>query len=240
MHLYEFAERARQRLPELSSNDGVVLRPDSLPTVPKEMQTDALSIRRATHIYDAAWRIDRLEFYARKPTYEALGLLLLNAVLRPDIDVVDVKLTDARSEVSLLRIECEQADVEDPFGLVVRPEAFGYCETAVEKHPWVSDRLTAPWDFPSFTLTNATSDAIHEDDWKSRDVVVGFGSMQGTVRLAELLLNLSRPANETYEVELECDAGFRGVSPASAEARFWLPGGFEPDSEFPQANAESQ
>jgi len=31
--------------------------------------------------------------------------------------------------------------------------------------------------------------------------------------------------NRTLEIPLECEAGFRGVAPASAEVRLWLPGG---------------
>ena len=53
---------------------------------------------------------------------------------------------------------------------------------------------------------------------------MGFGSDEKNVRVAELLLNISRLDNTTDEYELESEMGFRGVGFGSAEVRLWLPG----------------
>ena len=57
-------------------------------------------------------------------------------------------------------------------------------------------------------------------------MIVGFGSLQATVELAALLLDLSRPDPGTDEVDLEGEAGFGGVAPASAELKLILPASF--------------
>ena len=61
-------------------------------------------------------------------------------------------------------------------------------------------------------------------DWGGRDTVFVESSSEGTVRLAELLLNAGCSWNRVREFELEGDAGFRGVAPLSAELRIALPG----------------
>lgn len=38
--------------------------------------------------------------------------------------------------------------------------------------------------------------------------------------------------DEVPEFVLESEAGFRGVAPASAEIRFWLPGGDAAEDQF--------
>ena len=43
--------------------------------------------------------------------------------------------------------------------------------------------------------------------------------------MIQLFLDMSRENNDYSEVALEAEPGFRGVAPASAEIRFWLPGG---------------
>jgi hypothetical protein len=64
----------------------------------------------------------------------------------------------------------------------------------------------------------------HDHERPRRDTVFGFGSLAGTVRLAELMLDASRPDSAENEIDLEGDAGFRGVAPASAELKLILPG----------------
>ena len=43
--------------------------------------------------------------------------------------------------------------------------------------------------------------------------------------MIQLFLDMSRQSNDCTEIALEAEPGFRGVAPASAEIRFWLPGG---------------
>lgn len=92
----------------------------------------------------------------------------------------------------------------------------------VQKHPW--DFPFPEHHYPWLALSNDADHCHTDEDWARRDLVRGFGSAIGVAKLAQLLLDLSRKSNETTEVELECEGGFRGVAALSAEIRFWLPG----------------
>jgi hypothetical protein len=70
-----------------------------------------------------------------------------------------------------------------------------------------------------------------EEDWENRDTVIGFGNDEGSVRLAELLLNASTPQNQVDQYDLEGEAGFRGVGELSAGVTLFLPGSPGWDSE---------
>jgi hypothetical protein len=82
------------------------------------------------------------------------------------------------------------------------------------------------FDLPTFRLTNLKEFVVTDQDWAQRDTVIGFGNDVGSVKLAELLLRLGSPRNETNEVVLEGEGGFRGVGRFSAEGSFHLPGSF--------------
>jgi hypothetical protein len=70
-----------------------------------------------------------------------------------------------------------------------------------------------------------------------QDILRGFGTDAGSVRLAELLLNAGQPSNPEAEYVLEGDGGYRGVGYLSAEASIWLPGSaaWDPSQWEPEA-----
>jgi hypothetical protein len=80
------------------------------------------------------------------------------------------------------------------------------------------------FNLPTFRLTNLKECIVTEDERAQRDTVMGFGNDDASVRLADLLLKLGSPRNETNEVVLEGEGGFRGVGVHSAKASFYLPG----------------
>jgi hypothetical protein len=80
------------------------------------------------------------------------------------------------------------------------------------------------FNLPTFKLTNLKECLVTDDDWAQRDTLVGFGNDDASVGLAELLLRFGWPQNESNELALEGEGGFRGVGRFSAEAFFYLPG----------------
>lgn len=109
-----------------------------------------------------------------------------------------------------------------PVGLREVPKSFGYFPGHVLKHPWLNE--TDLQKLPLLALSSPDECPQTAEDWNRRDTVFIESSAVGTVRLAELLLNAGCPSNTVREVDLEGDAGFRGVAPLSAELRIVLPG----------------
>ena len=68
-----------------------------------------------------------------------------------------------------------------------------------------------PDDLPVFRLTNQEESIFTDDQVQAGDTVVGFGLEEGSVRLAELLLNMSLPHNSVNEYVLEREGSYRGV-----------------------------
>lgn len=199
---------------------------ESLPIPPAQMTTPHLYIERGVHDYEDCFRVDMVTFYAGKQAYLHLALLILAVVLHPEPVAARIELTHPASEVKILNVASEGQPVDRWLGhFHTRPVSFTYRPTAIERIPWY-DLPLGPNDFPCLCLRSDMSRKYptEEDRWRERDVVVGFGNERGCVRLAELLLNASRPESAVTEIVLESEAGYRGVGRRSAEARFELPG----------------
>lgn len=197
---------------------------DTLPDPPDALTTDALVIPKAPHIYDNIARVDELWFHGTQRTYRLLGLLALANLFSRGARKVVLSLMHPKTDISKLVIEAPRPNKDSlRAGLNMVPHAFDYWPDTVEKHPWLHDNIP-PWELPLFALTATGNPLITVTDWEARDVVEGFGSPDATARLAQLLLDVSRPECPVKEIQLEGELGFRGVAPGSAEVRLWLPG----------------
>jgi hypothetical protein len=190
--------------------------------IPQHLETDQLVVMRSHRDYEGGSRVDRLSFFAQKPTYQQLGLLILSVVFRPGGSRVHIELAHASSTMKNLIAEYEGL-TKRGFTYRTRPDHFLLLPAKVEMHPWTHQCL-GPFDLPRFKLTNLKDCVVTEEDRANRDTVLGFGSDDASVKLAELLLRFGSPRNETNEIVLEGESGFRGVSRFSAEASFHLPG----------------
>lgn len=185
------------------------------------LETDQLVIRKGHADYND-YRVDRLEFFAEKATYQQFGLLVLSVVFHPGGSRVRLKLIDPTSTVKNLIIEYEGKTYRD-FTYRTKPDEFVFVPGRIDKYPWTSQHRHL-FDLPTFRLTNLQQCIVTESDRSGRDTIKGFGSDDASVSLAELLLRMGSPNNRTNEVVLEGEGGFRGVGVHSAEASFYLPG----------------
>ncbi|MGH2514538.1 MAG: hypothetical protein ACRDHP_02685 [Ktedonobacterales bacterium] len=207
-----------------STIDSYPLSADVLPAVPSQLQTDRLYILKGVHEYNECFRADVVTFFAKKDLYRQLALLILAVLFASEPTEVTLRLTHAATEIQRLIIAY---DGQDPnrlgYGYHTRPHIFLYHPSETRKSPWFDLQL-APADLPYFYLVASRYYGDADENWRRRDTIRGFGTDQGFARLAELFLNASRPESALTEYELEGDAGYRGVGPMSAEARFILPG----------------
>ena len=160
---------------------------------------------------------------ADKDTLGALGILIFASMFGQCKGPLVVLLRHPRTKIRKICVGNSYSSSESLPGLCSVPTHFNYYPDVPDKHPWFpyyQDGL----GLPHIGLGD-DSDAFPSDpDVRSRDVLFGFGSSEGSSKLAELLLNASRPSNTQLEFELECDAGFRGVAPTSVELQIHLPG----------------
>lgn len=204
-------------------NDEITFSAQNLPAPPAGLTSDCLYIRKGTHEYPYAYRVDSLDLYARKEFYTDLGLLFLSVVLNPVPPEVTVKLTHPASDVRSLKIKFSHEELQNlPPGYHTRPHGFVYYPGRPGRHPF--DGCVNPQELPCFGLTNAEDIVATGEDYLRRNTVICFGSDQGLVRFAELLLNAGQAGNTVSEYDLEGEGGFRGVGMHSAEVRLWLPG----------------
>lgn len=192
---------------------------ETFPSLPDEMESSRIIVKKTAHDYDD-FRTDRLEFVADKSTYQRLALLILRVVFRSGGSKVRLILTHPASDIKTVIIEYSGI-TKRGFGYRTMPHEFLYCPRTIATHPWTFQHIEIT-SFPRFKLTNARGVLLSEEDWASRDTLVGFGSDEGNVMLAELLLNFGAPRNEVTEVVLEGENGFRGVTRSSVEAAFRL------------------
>jgi len=232
-NLLDFAARVAAKLPQTEADDEFRFLPSSIVDIPEALETDQLIILRGHHDY-GSFRVDYPQVYAPKSVYEALGIVSAAILVKPSADRTIIHLTDKRSDIRQLRVEFEspRADSELACGLLEAPVGFVYLPSEVSSKPWLLEDVRDPQDYPHFALTDEGGFPHTDAQRADRDVLCGFGSARGSARIAQLFLDMSRDANAISEFVLESEAGFRGVAPASAEIRFWLPGGHAPEDYF--------
>jgi len=202
-------------------DESIVFTPSDFPPLPESLGCDDLVIKHGFHDYDT-WRVDYPQWSGSREGFAALGLAIVGVMLLRH-ESVTVYLTSSHSEIRSLTI-LQPPALDHGTGLEVLPTRFHYSMSEIARHPWTA-YPPAPDELPWFKLTNAEDFVVTDQHRATRDRLHGFGGAPGSARFARLLLDLSRPANRIFEVALECEAGFRGVAPASAEVRLWLPGG---------------
>jgi hypothetical protein len=218
--LKDWAEGLLGSIPANPDADPVTFTASTIPPLPQPLTCSGLVIEPGSHDYDT-WRIDYPQWSAEKSTYSALGLAILGTLFHRQ-STVSIRLTSSSSRIKALVIEAP-AVVDFGTGLQLVATGLEYGVTALTRHPWVCNDVS-PDELPWIKLTNMQDFVITDEQRAQRDCVHGFGSLLGSARFARLLLDFSRPTNQTLEVALESEAGFRGVAPASAELRLWLPG----------------
>lgn len=198
---------------------------DTVPLPPTEIAADDLCITKHLHLYGALLA-DAVSIEADKTTLGQLGLLIFSTVLHPAAQPVTLTLMHERSSIRELIISPAIGPTGHMPGLQLRPVRFNYYPEPVAKHPWLNFRpyTYSNYDLPILALDSPRKVIQSYEDLEHRSTAEGFGSLQGSCLFAELLLNASQPSNTQLEFALECECGFRGVGPGSAEISIWLPG----------------
>jgi hypothetical protein len=187
------------------------------------------------HDYGDSARYDMVVFFADKPTYRRLGLLVLASLFHPN-STVSVHLTHPKSQVKTIRLECWSPS-SGACGLFMVPSSYAYVANPVHHlHPlWHEDgriegchKRRNRWDcdFPSFYLTNEGGRSM---EFLQREYVDGFGSPYATATIAALLLDIGLPDSTARELCLESPSGNWSVAIGSAEARFYVHNESDPD-----------
>ncbi len=211
-------------IPDTHDDSGYTFNAATLPALPPLLSSAGLVIKRSEHTYAPSYRVDMLEWYARRELFSCVGLAIFACAFEQK--ALEISLTHEETEV--LTIIIDGTDICRLSGFMdsrFKLESFEYWPGTITKHPWWPDiESGSPYDLPWFCLTNRDDFVVTEEHWKARDLLRGFGSIRGSLRLAELLLNIGRPSNQRLEVALEGEGGYRGVAPNSTECTFWLPG----------------
>ncbi len=171
---------------------------------------------KGLHFYGASYHVDQIVFESSREVFQSLGFLVLASMFAPaSFAEISVELTSPATEIRAMVFE-RPAGVYQ--GLTTSPFEFDFAPENLTRHPFMHEHVSED-DLPSFELTNRSDTILSEIDRAGRDVVRVVGNERGFVRLAGVLLSIG---NGAREIDLESDAGVRGVGLASAEVRFAL------------------
>jgi hypothetical protein len=195
-----------------------------LPVPPTALFTDRIVIRKAKKEYNSWHRADALWMYLNPRKCRELGVFLLACAFHGPAETTTLTISHADSAIRRIVIPAGRLTLADlPVGLSIVPFALRYFPAETETHPWMHDCCTH--SLPLLALSNA-NDCVGptDEEWRGRDTIWIWAANEGTIRLAELLLNAGCSWNPVRDYALEGDAGYRGVAPMSAELRIFLPG----------------
>ncbi len=210
---------------EENEDGDILFNADNLPRPPAELRTSRLAMQRGFHDYSST-PYESLSLYADKRTLRLLGLLILAKLFHEEPAHVGLQLGmpgDGEASGAIRRLILDYHSYEPPFyGYVTKPHRFRYLPGRPDKHPWFRSQLM-PLHMPILYVTGESWD-VGRVPGEKLDTAVGFGTDQGHVHFAELLLDASMPGNTRDEYALESESGFRGVGPGSAEIQIYLRG----------------
>lgn len=215
-----------------SSDDNTIInfefKDEKLPD--SEYQLDDVCIVYGAHFY-GDFPIDHIYLEA---SFDGLILLGTNIIytLLSDRDLpVCLHLSHPRSKVKRLLINSGSQN-KNATGAIFKLCKYVYSPYfKIGKHPWLHHAID-PVNLPTLTLLlneklkhlKDGQCAHYWDFLRDRDELMGFGSTQGSLLLAELMLNAGNKKCNQLEFVLEHEGGFRGVGVNSAEMTISLPG----------------
>lgn len=202
-----------------ASKGGVTLTRQSFPSLPSTIDSPSIEVRKTFHFIDDCYRTDVLNFRAKKTTYRYFGLAMLAVVFCPELRQLEVRLTNDDTEIKSIRVTYPGTTPRAVYNYLTVPYSFQYRSEVLEENPWKGNYQDHT--LPDFKLQYSGPHSW--EHWDERDVIVGFGNDDATVRLASMLLSFGEPGNKRAVVKLETSAGYGGVSRLSAEVRFHLP-----------------
>ncbi len=221
-------------LPALSDEDCFVFRRSSFPSPPRQLVAPELHVVMGGHCYHPGnLTYPVVALCGPKGTFRGLGLVLLASVFhqahqRIEIDVTNIDSVEStKTRVTQLRIQLDwgRRDEEPNAGqIIVDPIAYKYFPRSRRKWPWSGDEI--PADLSHLPMAYFGDDEGFEVRSDRPAFVYGFGGIEGSIRIAELLLDVSQEGNAEFEFDLESEMGCRGVAPGSAEISINLPGSF--------------
>lgn len=227
-----FGEDVAARVPALDEED-LVVRAGDLSAPPTELDAPDLVAVVGRHIYDPSYAVQRIDVFGSRRAYRALGLVALAQLLHRGPRHVRVRLAgpDALTadpaaeprhvpEMILLELPEEVDPSARCEGLGLTVDRFTYRPAKRARHPFAD--VPDVWSLPSVHLTSWNG--MGEDRPEAQVAVRGFGTLEGVARMVQLLLDISQPASTRRRFDLECEAGCRGVAPASHEMGLILPG----------------
>ncbi|MEQ1883938.1 MAG: hypothetical protein ABL967_02685 [Bryobacteraceae bacterium] len=196
------------------------------PVLPEELETDKLLVRASPlgRNYGDSARYDLFDFFADKPTYRSLGLMLFSSMFHGN-DIVTLNLTHGETSVNKIVVKKQVSEAANPgvSELVMLPVSYGYWpEELKSRDPLHRSQRANHDDLPWMELTNEHLMCVSDAEFANRAVAHGFGNPMRTATLAALFLDIGLPGTTQTEFHLEGPSGNQSVAIGSAEARIWV------------------
>lgn len=192
----------------------------SFPNLDDEYSIDDLVLRKSG-LTSGSFRIDGVDWIGRKRVFQSLALVVLASTFYQK--AVSIHFTHDKSEVKKLVIQADSGfRLSEISGAFTKLMKFEYWPEQAFRERF--DEFDNKYAYPSFSLSNENDIIVTDEDWKNRDVVYGFGSLDGLVYMSQFLLDISRPSAKHREYVFEGEGLFRRISPMSHMARFFVEG----------------
>jgi hypothetical protein len=187
---------------------------------PERLVSTGLVILSSVALYPA-FRIDHPIMLVNREECFRLGLLIASALVHQS-ERVCVELSHPKSQLRHVWVRpdadwVERGVEQSVTGVVCHDQQFA-------RTPWYPlPGHLAPYDLPSLRITDSLGDSpMRDEDWLTRDTLIGFGRPVCCAQMACLLIAASRGDVEEYNLYHEPKPA--GVCPGSAELDLVLPG----------------
>jgi len=192
----------------------------SFPKLDDEYVVDNLVLRKSG-LNSGTFRIDGIDWIGRKQVFQSLGLVTLACVFQGKS--VQLNLTHTETQVKKLIIESNfEFRLPEISDALINLQKFEYWPQQAFRERF--DEFDNKYSYPQFLLSNENDLCVSPEQWETRDIVRGFGSLEGLVYMAQFFLDASRPSSKHGEYVFETEGLFRRVAPMSHMSRFFVEG----------------
>ena len=191
---------------------------------PVRMRATGTAAGVGLHVYDPDFAVRVAELAITREDARALGYTLIAHLVCAQPRTICIELAaptnESMSPLKCLRMELPAAlDPQRalaPGDAEIKIARVSCWPRPVVRHPWLAEAPADLWALPALNVTDAEGVGCFPD-CASESALTGFGTWEGSLRMAEVLIGLSLPSNSTPRVDLEAEPGFRGVAPSSCE-----------------------
>lgn len=217
MKLNDYYSRICQKI-KVEKDRDLIIKPSDFLNEEITLVDEEIIIRKGRKSYSGYGDsfVDFVLVFITKEKAKFLAFAVLNSIFNSNENKIKIKLSNQYSDINFIFLE-PFTDKSHNIGIICSPIQYEHvpCDISVYNQKY---RFADSYENKVSSCLRLEKEFIDNyEEFKSRDIFQGFGSISGTEKLINLLFDFSLDENEVTELTFENEIGFGQLTPGSCE-----------------------